>query len=77
LEDLPPGIHIEYGGIWLKSGVHAIVENASYVEDADEIGPSDIFIPLIKEAAEIDHDGHAAKRKFHLADVEALWSPLL
>jgi len=77
LEDLPPGIHIEYGGIWLKSGVYAIVENASYVEDADEIGLSDIFIPLIKEAAAIDHDGFAEKRKFYLADVEAFVEPIV
>ena len=77
LEELPPGVRVEYGGIWLKSGVYAIVESASYVEDADEIGLSDIFIPLIKEAAEIDHDGFVEKRKFYLADVEAFVEPIV
>ena len=53
LKGLPLGRStLEYGGIQLQDGVHAIVEVATYDEEPDEdaqdedVVPSDLFVPL-------------------------------
>ena len=77
LSMLPDGVSVEYGGIWVKKGVYAVVESADYIEDEDEVGLSDIFIPVIKEVGEVANNGYVTKRRFYLADVEAFLEPIV
>ena len=81
LEDFPDDWSLDYGGITVQNGVYAIIESADYVQDEDEVGLSDIFIPVIKEVNQIvqhgDQQGVVKKRKFYLADVEAFVEPIV
>ena len=75
LDDMPGGRdRIEYGGVHLKDGVHAVVECASYSTNYEEICMSDLFTPVLLEADGVDENG-IVKRKFYLADVEAIKGP--
>ena len=76
--ELPDGMVVNFQGNYLRKGVFAVVESASFDQDA-EGNPncrSDFFIPIKKEVHSVYTDGGIAKRQFHLADVEAFYSPL-
>ena len=72
LSKLAEGVSVEFGGIRIQKGVYAVIESSNYITDEDEIGLSDIFIPIIKEVETLDGDGFVTKRRFYLADVEAI-----
>ena len=63
---------VEFGGIDLKSGVHAVVECSMYLEDEELVAQSDIFIPLELEVDGFGFDQQTGKsftrRRFFLAD---------
>jgi hypothetical protein len=47
LDDMPTGSNrLEIGGIVLKDGIYAVVEEAK-LDDAD-LGKSDLFVPFLK-----------------------------
>ena len=84
LKGLPSGRStLEYGGIQLQDGVHAVVEVATYDEEPDEeaqnedVVPSDLFVPLTLEVNAIDENGEVTARKFCLAPVEAIVGPCI
>ena len=60
-----PGTGYKYGGIYLENGTYAVVECGHWDEEQDEVAMSDLFVPFFK-------DKRGKKRKFYLADVEAI-----
>ena len=69
---------VEFGGIYVKSGVYAVVECAEYDQDEEVIAESDIFKPVTLEieGVETREDGKKVTiRKFYLADCEAFHGP--
>jgi hypothetical protein len=74
LDNMPTGSNkLEYGGIVLKDGVYAVVEEAKL--DNDELGKSDLFVPFLKTVKGIDEEGQVTGRSFFLADTEAIVKP--
>ena len=65
----------EYGGVRLKNATYAVVESVELEEDEEELGKSDLFVPLIKEVAGVDDLGNVLGRKFYLAETEAIVRP--
>jgi hypothetical protein len=75
LQDLPlRGCRLEHGGVQLKDGVYAVVECATLDTDEDELGRSDLMMPIDKEV-EFDGEGLVSKRSFYLADTDAFYGP--
>ena len=66
----------EYGGVTLKNTTYAVVESCEWEVNEQEIGRSDLFVPLLKEIGELDADGNVQDRIFYLAEVDAIVSPL-
>ena len=77
LNRLPTGREsIHHGGIKLKDGVFAVVESAAYLVDNEELRQSEFFVSLDKEVEELSQDRtHCIKRRFYLADTEAIYGP--
>lgn len=74
LDDMPTGnMKLEFGGIQLKKGTYAVVEEAKI--DNSELGRSDLFIPFLKTVKGIDNNGKVTGRTFFLADTEAIVKP--
>ena len=48
LRDLPEDSLLKYGGIDLKPGMFAVVENAVYSTDEAEIAKSELFVPIAR-----------------------------
>ena len=75
LERMPKGRDaLEYGGICLKDGTYAVVETSKIEEDVQELGSSDLMMPVNKDAV-MDGKGEVQQRIFYLADVEAIVDP--
>jgi hypothetical protein len=64
-----------HGNCHLSNGVYAVVECASYVEDGDDAPNSRLFSRIIKEMAVNGQDKGGRKRRFYLADTEAIVEP--
>ncbi len=75
LQGLPASSRLQYGGINLRPGIYAIIENSYFVEDEEEKELSEIFVPILKEKEDINEEG-VTKFKFYLADVESILQPL-
>jgi hypothetical protein len=75
---LPANFSTNVGGSIVQRGVFAVVESAHFdcQPDGSPNSKSEMFIPLIKEVGSVDADGDIAERRFYLADVEAIVSPL-
>ena len=65
----------QYGGVRLKNATYAVVESTGFEENEEELGKSDLFVPLVKEVAGMDEDGNVLGRKFYLAETEAIVRP--
>ena len=65
----------QYGGINVKKGIYAVIENAIWVEDENEVQLSEIFVAIRLEVTLIENN-EVVKQKFYLADVEAIVAPL-
>ena len=66
---------LQFGGIDLKDGVHAVVESSTYDED---IGlASDLFTPLTLDVGGLDAEGNVTSRVLFLADVESIVGPCI
>jgi hypothetical protein len=77
LSGIPHDRDEEYGGVQLENLTYAVVEAATWDEDEEQIKMSDIFTPLIKEVAKFDRrTGKVLKRRFYLADVDAIAAPM-
>ena len=75
LQGMPTGQNALYhGGIPLKDGTYAVVETTTLQEDEDEIGKSDLMMPVMKEVT-LDAAGNVENRTFYLADTEAFLDP--
>ena len=73
----PEGPGIKHGGVYLANETYAVVESAKWVTKEDEVTMSDLFVPLQKEVKRVDSTtGKVLERKFYLADVDAIVSPL-
>lgn len=73
LKSMPTGPDsLDFGGIRLKDGVYAVVEEARVEET--ELGRSDLFVPHLKTVKGFDENG-VTGRVFYLADVDAIVSP--
>ena len=73
LQGLPEGRDsIEFGGIKLKDGVFAVVEEARVEES--ELARSDLMVPCLKTVEGIE-DNQVTGRVFFLADTEAFVKP--
>ena len=59
-----------FDGCQLSKGVFAVIESAKYVDREDHF--SEMFWPLEKESKTKHDDGSIEKRRFYLADVEAI-----
>ena len=68
---------ILHGGIELENGHYAVVECADYTTDPNEKKKSDIFMAIIKEVAQTADGDRPWRRKFYLANVEAIVQPLV
>jgi hypothetical protein len=70
---------VRHGGINVENGHYAVVECADYAQERREKQMSDIFVPIKKEVAQrATADGDQPwRRKFWLADVEAIAKPLV
>ena len=83
LENMPSGRdRIEFGGVHLTDGVHAVVETATCViteevhEDAEAPETaSDLFRPLLVDVKGVDAEGQVTGRTFHLASTDAFVAP--
>ena len=75
LQGLPATSRLQYGGIHLRPGIYAIIENSYFVEDEEEKELSELFVPILKEKEDVNAEG-VAKFKFYLADVESILQPL-
>ena len=76
LDEIPNGSNIQHGGVRLQNKTYAVVESSTWIHKATEMGMADLFKPLIKDYEDIDKDGNIIKRRFYLADVDAIASPL-
>ena len=82
IDDLPAvdeegGNSLEFGGIMLENGTYAVVESSFYSTDIHQVSLSDIFVPFRKEVAKINKaSGSVVKRRYFLADVDAIVAPL-
>ena len=75
--DFEPGRTIQHGGIEVKKGTYAVIENATYDPRDSEKKKSDIFVPIIKEVERPTREHPERRRKFYLADVEAITNTLM
>ena len=67
---------VEFGGIRLENGTYAVVESTVRCEDQAQITASDLFVPYQKDVASLNDHGEVTKRKFYLADVQAITDPI-
>lgn len=65
---------VHYGGIPVADGTYAVVETTALEEDEDEMGRSDLMMPVRKEI-QLDGDDNVVGRSFYLADTEAFCDP--
>jgi hypothetical protein len=72
----PDDLRLQLAGCVIQNGVYAVVESSTYLEDEEEIGQSDLFVPIQKEVDDINEEGVVSKRRFYLADVEAFVEPI-
>ena len=63
---------VHYGGAALKDCVCAVVESSALVDDPEQLGRSDLFVPFLKEVEGFDGDNHAMGQLFYLAETEAI-----
>lgn len=71
----PSGIF--HGDVEVQNGVYAVVESSEYQTDQKMVDRSDIFIPIVKDVVQVGNKNRPWKRKFYLADVEAIHKPLV
>ena len=77
LDGIPLDHVEEYGGVPLENTTYAVVESGQWEADENQVTMSDIFVPIIKEVEKFDKTTGAIKeRRFYLADVEAITSPI-
>jgi len=81
LHGLPSGRSaLQFGGIKIENGVHAVVEIATYLEEDDEDYQdlkSDLFVPLLLEVEGVDEHANVTGRKFYLTPVDAITGPCI
>lgn len=76
MKGIPNDQDIHHGGIKVENGTYAVIETAVRSKDKEELESSDLFIPFTKELGKKNKDGSVKERKFYLADVESIVSPL-
>ena len=76
IDDDPDARRTKFGGIHLENGTYAVIESAHWVTEEKEVMLSDLFVPLQKDAKVDKKTGEVLKRRFFLADVDAIVSPL-
>ena len=64
----------KYAGISLSAGTYAVVETTDLEENENELGKSDLMMPILKDI-DLNEDGTVARKKFYLADTEAFLDP--
>jgi hypothetical protein len=75
IKNIPGGKKsLHYGGITLKKGTYAVVETSELEENEQELGKSDLMVPIRKDI-DLNEDGSVAVRRFYLADTEAFSDP--
>lgn len=65
-----------HGNCHLDNGVYAVVECASFVLGNDSVPKSRLYTPIVKELAVDGRHSASRKRRFYLADTEAIVEPL-
>ena len=82
LRDLKEGVSVKIGDCHVKRGVYAVIESGCYLDEMEDkvrkqkhATTSTIFRPFFKEV-EMDNAGRMVRRKFYLADVEAIVEPV-
>ena len=69
---------IKHGGIDVQKGTYAVIESANFDPRVSEKNKSDLFIPIRKDIIRQVRQGQVVwRRKFYLADVESITSPLI
>ena len=69
---IPDEANVKHGGMCLEDGICVVVESSDCLDDDEQIQMSDMFIPLIKDTPEQDHEAGTPNRTFHLTDVDAI-----
>lgn len=67
----------KHGGIDVENGHYAVIECADYSLQSAETRLSDIFVPIKKDVAQTADGDRPWRRRFWLADVEAITKPLV
>jgi hypothetical protein len=75
--DFDPEVATYHGGVELEKGTYAVVECANYDTREGEKTKSALFVPILKEVARRKSHQHTWKRKFYLANVEAITDTLM
>lgn len=70
-------VPIRHGGIDVQNGHYAVIECADYTQARNEKRASDIFLPIKKDVAQTATDDRPWRRKFWLANVEAITKPIV
>ena len=68
---------LQHGGIDLVPGSYAVVETANWEDNAREVAKSGIFRPIKKVVKQKQAAARGWKRRFYLADVEAITKPCI
>jgi hypothetical protein len=81
VDSVPDHLAVEdaviHGDIRVLNGTYAVIECAYPDTRRSEQIRSDIFIPVVKDVAQTNDGDRPWRRKFHLADVEAITQPLV
>ena len=75
LRDLPPNHTANFQNLPLEQSIYAVVENAVFDLDQDELDLSEIFVPITKEVGGLTNNV-VSHLKFVLADVDAIVKPI-
>lgn len=76
LDGCPSGRNrAEYGGIPLSDGTYAVVESTSLEDRNEEVGKSDLMLPVLKDVTLDEKKKEVVGRHFYLADTEAFADP--
>ena len=68
---------VHHGDIKVVNGTYAVIECAYPDQRRSEQIKSDLFLPMVKDVAQTDDGDRPWRRKFALADVDAIMQPLM
>jgi hypothetical protein len=78
IDSIPGGGNpVIHGAVQVENATYAVVECAYPDQRRSEKIKSDLFLPMNKEVLQMSNEHRDFRRKFYLADVEAIAKPLV